>query len=130
MGWLLHTNIYHDHSFHFLIVAHKIWKKIPKPLDAFRLVRPIAAKWSQLGQLLGVSLDKRTGFDHTLHDPLSKLEHVVNEWLSSYCSPPTFQNLYEVVSDPILGESKIADAIKDFVAKNEAKYISERDYTK
>ena len=71
----------------------------PDPLDVHRLLKSHSVEWNAISRRLRVSLNYReelrlTG--PTLSDN-QKLESVIHKWLESECSPPTWDNLIEVL---------------------------------
>lgn len=110
-------------SFYIGYTANDIWNKIPDEFDAYKLVKIKSADWDMLGKALKVPENERIGLSRDQSKGKEgKLDSVVNYWLMSRCSPPTFENLREVVLG--LGWQAVAEGIEEFVAnhKNIDKY--------
>ena len=69
----------------------------PDPLDVFRLLE--SHEWNAISRELHVPFSFREGLIRTglMYSDDDKLEQVIHKWLESECSPPTWDNLIEVL---------------------------------
>ena len=78
------------HTFYTLAVE-------PHLNDVYRLLKSHSNKWESIGRELKVDFDFRKNLKCSTDDNPCKLEEVLNKWLISYCSKPTWDNLIDVL---------------------------------
>ncbi len=83
----------------------------PAPLDVCRLLRSRSSEWDDFGRELHIPLSFREGLLRTgpMYSNDAKLERVINNWLESWCSPPTWDYLIEALER--LGWRHVAEEV-------------------
>ncbi len=77
-----------------------IWRKSPTLYDANRVLGDMSARWDSLGGSLKVDKNIREGLTYnSMLRESAKLETVLQEWMQSYCSPVTWEHLFNVLKD-------------------------------
>ena len=85
------------------------------------LLAPAATQWHNIGVGLKVTagvIDKVYA-ELTNERPISKLAKVLRTWMDTESSPVTWENIITVVEGPIVARKKEAQAIREFLAKDE-----------
>ena len=107
--------------------------KIPEKKDLLFLLSPIAFKWRNIGDALGVpdgniqiiKMDGRL-------DAVDQLSEVLQIWFDRQPSDVTWQNIIKVVGGPVVQvEYKAAD-IREFLEQNhvQKKYMNRKTFPK
>ncbi len=63
-------------------------------------LKPVSAKWDEIGRELCVSLDFRSGLEQGM-TPEKKLEMILNKWIESQCSTVTWESLIKVLTEKL-----------------------------
>ena len=91
----------------------------PDLYDVYQLLKSKANRWDEIGKGLRVDFNfRQTLQDQGLMTSVgSKLENVLERWLTSYCSEPSWNNLIEVLRS-IDGLNNIAENVKEYLLTN------------
>ena len=88
-----------------------VLKKSPERRDAHKLLKDESASWYEIGNALGVKRNYREELRRAPDSSDSKLESVLNKWITSECSPVTWENLISALRSIELVEV-VRDVIK------------------
>ena len=95
------------------------WLKISHDCaDVFALIECHSAKWNEFGRALKVDLNTRESLrrDNRL-DNGDRLEHVLEKWIESQCSPVTWEHVINMLSSMDL--KKTASSVQDYLKRRQ-----------
>ncbi len=78
-------------------VDSDIWMKSPEMLDAHRLLKGKAVDCLELGRYLQLKDNDKQELKRSSEPSESKLESVLNKWISTECSNVTWKKLFDGV---------------------------------
>ena len=83
------------------------------------LLAPIADKWKEIGKGLGILAGPIESVGNNNKGDINRLSGVLQKWKDTWCSPVTWENIIKVVEGPIVDKKNEAQAMRDFLAKDE-----------
>ena len=83
------------------MILSDIWKKSPLEYDAYRVLKDMSSEWNSLGESLEVPKNFRNGMIYNARPDTEKLENILEHWMQSYCSPVTWEHLFDVLRNEL-----------------------------
>ena len=83
------------------------------------LLAPIADKWKEIGKGLGIAPGPINGVEQNNKGNINRLSGILQIWKDTWTSPVTWENIIKVVEGPIVDKKNEAQAMRDFLAKDE-----------
>ena len=83
------------------------------------LLASAAARWEDIGSGLKVAAGAIESLQQSNKRPINKLSEVLQTWMDTWCSSVTWENIIGVVGGPIVDKQNEAQAMRDFLAKDE-----------
>ena len=83
------------------------------------LLAPIAQKWKEIGKGLNVAAGPIESVGQSNKRDINKLSDVLQIWMDTWSSLVTWENIIGVVEGAIVAQKNEAQAMRDFLAKDE-----------
>ena len=83
------------------------------------LLASAAARWKEIGEGLKVAAGAIESLQQSNKRDINKLSDVLQTWMDTWCSHVTWENIIGVVDGPIVAKKDEAQAMRDFLAKDE-----------
>ena len=85
------------------------------PDDVYQLLKLRSDEWVEIGRELKLPTSFCNGLDRKgpVYSDNTKLDKVINEWLETWCSPPTWDNLIKALER--LKWKSVAEDVKKFL---------------
>ena len=95
----------------------KIVKLPPDIGDLLIVLAEIQFKWSSIGMALNVP---EQGLQYQPSQNIEKLQTTLQTWINGNgkYSPVTWEELIDAIEGPIVGNQRVADAIRDYLCKD------------
>ena len=83
------------------------------------LLASAAARWKEIGNGLKVAPGAIESLEQSNKRDINKLSDVLQIWMDTWSSPVTWENIIKVVDSDLVGKKDEAQAMRDFLAKDE-----------